>query len=107
MGSLAVSRLAIEETLPSASIADQVAAIARKELAPQALAIDEGTLYPDAVLRRLGQSTILGFLLTGLAIGPGALRLIPEEEIDMAVGKLRRNMRGSASLLSGAGTISR
>ena len=34
MGSLAVSRLAIDEALPSASIADQVAAIARKELAP-------------------------------------------------------------------------
>ena len=60
MGSLAVSRLAIDETLPSASIADQVAAIARKELAPQALAIDEGTLYPDALLRRLGQAGAWG-----------------------------------------------
>lgn len=61
MGSLAaVSRLAIDETLPSASIADQVAAIARKELAPQALVIDEGTLYPDALLRRLGQAGAWG-----------------------------------------------
>src|SRR5258705_4655854 len=54
MGSLAVSRLAVDEALPSASIADQVAVIARKSLAPQALAIDEGTVYPDELLRRLG-----------------------------------------------------
>ena len=54
MGSLAVSRLAIENDLPSASIADQVATIARKDLAPQAAAIDEGTVYPDVLLRRLG-----------------------------------------------------
>jgi alkylation response protein AidB-like acyl-CoA dehydrogenase len=60
MGSPAVSRLAIDEALPSASIADQVAAIARKELAPQALAIDEGTLYPDALLRRFGQAGAWG-----------------------------------------------
>jgi alkylation response protein AidB-like acyl-CoA dehydrogenase len=55
MGSLAVSRLASDETLPPMSIADQVAMIARKELAPHALAIDEGTLYPDALLRKLGE----------------------------------------------------
>ncbi len=54
MGSLAVSRLASDETLPSVSIADQVAMIARKELAPHVLAIDEGTLYPDVLLRKLG-----------------------------------------------------
>src|ERR1700716_629849 len=53
MGSLAVSRLA-DDDLPSASIADQVALIARKNLAPQAAAIDEGTVYPDELLRRLG-----------------------------------------------------
>src|SRR5712672_4880015 len=53
MGSLAVSRLA-DDDLPSASIADQVAVIARKNLAPQAVAIDEGTVYPDELLRRLG-----------------------------------------------------
>ena len=34
--------------------------IARKELAPQALAIDEGTLYPDALLRRLGEAGAWG-----------------------------------------------
>src|SRR5260370_12393426 len=54
MGSLAASRLAVEDDLPSASIADQVAVIARKNLAPQAVAIDEGTVYPDELLRRLG-----------------------------------------------------
>jgi alkylation response protein AidB-like acyl-CoA dehydrogenase len=53
MSSLAVSRLAADD-LPSASIADQVRIIARKELAPLAPAIDEGTVYPDALLRRLG-----------------------------------------------------
>src|SRR3954451_15988553 len=53
MGSLAVSRLADDE-LPSASIVDQVALIARKNLAPQAAAIDEGAVYPDELLRRLG-----------------------------------------------------
>ena len=60
MGSPAISRLAIDEALPSASTADHVAAIARKELAPQALAIDEGTLYPDALLRRLGEAGAWG-----------------------------------------------
>jgi alkylation response protein AidB-like acyl-CoA dehydrogenase len=54
MGSLAVSRLAADDDLPSASIADQVATIARKNLAPLAAAIDEGTVYPDELLRRLG-----------------------------------------------------
>jgi alkylation response protein AidB-like acyl-CoA dehydrogenase len=54
MGSLAVSRLAVEDDLPSASIADQVATIARKNLAPMAAAIDAGTVYPDELLRRLG-----------------------------------------------------
>jgi alkylation response protein AidB-like acyl-CoA dehydrogenase len=54
MGSLAVSRLAVEDDLPSASIADQVGTIARKNLAPQAAAIDAGTVYPEELLRRLG-----------------------------------------------------
>lgn len=54
MGSVAVSRVAIKEDLPSASIADQVATMARKNLAPMAAAIDEGTVYPDELLRRLG-----------------------------------------------------
>ena len=55
MSSLAVSRLAADD-LPSASIADQVGIIARKELAPLAAEIDEGTVYPDALLRRLGEA---------------------------------------------------
>ena len=60
MGSPAVSRLAIDEALPSASIADQVAAMARKELAPLVAGIDEGTIYPDALLRRLGEAGAWG-----------------------------------------------
>ena len=60
MGPMAASRHAADDDLPSASIADQVAAIARKELAPQASAIDEGTLYPDALLRRLGEAGAWG-----------------------------------------------
>ena len=54
MGSPAVSRLAADD-LPSATVADQVGIIARKEVAPLAAAIDEGTVYPDALLRRLGE----------------------------------------------------
>jgi alkylation response protein AidB-like acyl-CoA dehydrogenase len=37
------------------SIVDDVAAIARKELAPLAAAIDSGEVYPDALLRRFGE----------------------------------------------------
>jgi alkylation response protein AidB-like acyl-CoA dehydrogenase len=54
MGSLAASRLAVDEDLNPASIADQVATIARKNLAPMAASIDAGTIYPDELLRRLG-----------------------------------------------------
>src|ERR1700722_9383499 len=54
MGSLAISRLAVDENLLSASIADQVATIACKNLAPMAADIDAGTVYPDELLRRLG-----------------------------------------------------
>jgi alkylation response protein AidB-like acyl-CoA dehydrogenase len=54
MGSLALSRLAVDEDVASASVADQVATIARKNLAPMAVAIDDGTVYPDELLRRLG-----------------------------------------------------
>ncbi|MGQ0684644.1 acyl-CoA dehydrogenase family protein [Bradyrhizobium sp.] len=53
MGSVAVSRRDDANDL-QASIADQVTTIARKNLAPMALAIDEGTLYPSELLRRLG-----------------------------------------------------
>ena len=54
MGSLAVSRLPVEDDLRSASITDQVAAIARKNLAPLAADIDEGVVYPAELLRQLG-----------------------------------------------------
>src|SRR6266481_2403951 len=60
MGSLAVSRLADDEDLSSASIAEEVATIARKDLAPQAAAIDAGTLYPEELLRRLGEAGAWG-----------------------------------------------
>jgi alkylation response protein AidB-like acyl-CoA dehydrogenase len=62
MGSLAVSRRAAGETAdqPVTSIADQVASIARKELAPLAAAIDSGELYPDELLRRLGDAGAWG-----------------------------------------------
>jgi alkylation response protein AidB-like acyl-CoA dehydrogenase len=53
MGSPAVSRR-VDEDLATASIADQVATIARKNLAPMVAAIDEGTVYPGELLRRLG-----------------------------------------------------
>jgi hypothetical protein len=57
MSSVAATRLAIDEDtdLSSASIADEVAAIARKDLAPIAAAIDSGTIYPADLLRRLGE----------------------------------------------------
>src|SRR6202163_2911368 len=60
MGSLAVSRLAVAEDLPSASIAEQVATIARKNLAPMAAAIDAGTVYPEELLHRLGDGGAWG-----------------------------------------------
>ena len=54
MGSVALNRHVIADDLPSASIAEQVATIARKNLAPMAAAIDAGTVYPDELLHRLG-----------------------------------------------------
>src|SRR6516164_5771452 len=54
MGSLALSGVeAVDQ--PAPSIADEVAAIARKELAPLAAAIDAGSVYPDELLRRFGE----------------------------------------------------
>ncbi|WP_291606826.1 acyl-CoA dehydrogenase family protein [Bradyrhizobium sp.] len=57
MSSLAVSRLAVEDSgpLPSASVTEAVAALARKELAPLAAAIDAGEVYPAELMRRLGE----------------------------------------------------
>ena len=69
MGSLAVWRV---EDRPAPSIADEVGAIARKELAPLAAAIDSGACYPEEVLRRLGQVGAWSSHLPGE--GPADLR---------------------------------
>ena len=53
MGSLAVSRVEVVDQ--PAPIADIVASIARKELAPLASAIDDGAVYPAELLHRLGE----------------------------------------------------
>jgi alkylation response protein AidB-like acyl-CoA dehydrogenase len=54
-------RSAVEERAPSpAGIADAVASIARKDLAPLASAIDGGTVYPAELLRRLGDAGAWG-----------------------------------------------
>jgi alkylation response protein AidB-like acyl-CoA dehydrogenase len=62
MSSLAVSRLPIDEDagLAPASIADEVATIARRNLAPLAADIDDGSLYPADLLRRLGDAGAWG-----------------------------------------------
>jgi alkylation response protein AidB-like acyl-CoA dehydrogenase len=62
MSSVAVSRLPVDEDtdLSPASIAVEVASIARKDLAPLAAAIDAGTVYPADLLRRLGEAGAWG-----------------------------------------------
>jgi alkylation response protein AidB-like acyl-CoA dehydrogenase len=62
MSSVAVSRLPVDEEpdLPWALIANEVAAIARRELAPIAADIDDGTVYPAELLRRLGDAGAWG-----------------------------------------------
>jgi alkylation response protein AidB-like acyl-CoA dehydrogenase len=62
MNSMAASRLSVNEesTLPPASIADEVASIARRDLAPLAADIDNGDLYPADLLRRLGDAGAWG-----------------------------------------------
>jgi alkylation response protein AidB-like acyl-CoA dehydrogenase len=56
MSSVAASRLPVVDTdFTPVSIADEVAAIARKDLAPLAAAIDSGSIYPADLLRRLGE----------------------------------------------------
>ena len=52
MGSLALSR--VEAADPAPTITDEVARLARQELAPLASAIDAGSVYPGEFLRRLG-----------------------------------------------------
>src|ERR1700759_1087175 len=54
MGPLAASRIETLE-LPAPSTADEVAAIARKELAPLAADIDSGAVYPAAQLHSFGK----------------------------------------------------
>ena len=54
MGSLALSRLEAADR-PAPTIADEVARIARQELAPLAGAIDAGSVYPGELLRSLGK----------------------------------------------------
>ncbi len=54
MGAVAVSRRAIEGDSVSASMVERVAALARKNLAPMAAAIDSGSTYPAELLRQLG-----------------------------------------------------
>jgi alkylation response protein AidB-like acyl-CoA dehydrogenase len=57
MGSSA-QHLAVDHAgfVPASSIADEVAAVARKNLAPIAAAIDAGEVYPGDLLRRLGDA---------------------------------------------------
>jgi alkylation response protein AidB-like acyl-CoA dehydrogenase len=55
MGSLAQQRAADDAGFaPEPSVAEEVRAIARKDLAPLAAAIDAGEIYPADLLRRLG-----------------------------------------------------
>ncbi|MCC8939995.1 acyl-CoA/acyl-ACP dehydrogenase [Bradyrhizobium sp. Arg68] len=53
MGSLALSRVAAQD--PAPTITNEVARLARQELAPLANAIDAGEVYPAAFLRRIGE----------------------------------------------------
>src|ERR1700739_777581 len=71
MTSLAVSRVEAVDA-PAPSIADEVGAIARNELAPIASAIDGGSLYPEALLRRFGEVGAFGSHVPQL--GPADLR---------------------------------
>src|SRR4051812_20378263 len=56
MGSVALNRQVVGQDLPLASIAERVSIIARKNLAPMAESIDAGTVYPEEMLRRLGDA---------------------------------------------------
>ncbi len=62
MNPVAASRVLDDEDtrLSSDSVADAVAAIARKELAPLAADIDSGKLYPADLLRRFGDAGAWG-----------------------------------------------
>src|SRR5712672_4806216 len=54
MGTLALSRVEAADQ-PAPSLVDEVARLARQELAPLASAIDAGSVYPGELLRRLGE----------------------------------------------------
>jgi len=62
MNPVAASRVLVDEDshLSSTSVADAVAAIARKELAPLAADIDSGKVYPAELLRRFGDAGAWG-----------------------------------------------
>jgi alkylation response protein AidB-like acyl-CoA dehydrogenase len=62
MSSVAASRLVADEEpeLSRASIVDAVASMARRDLAPLAADIDDGTVYPAELLRRLGDAGAWG-----------------------------------------------
>src|ERR1700737_5259591 len=62
MSLVAASRLTVDEegNPSSTSVADAVASIARRDLAPLAADIDSGTVYPADLLRRLGDAGAWG-----------------------------------------------
>ena len=62
MSLVAASRLTVDEEsdLSPTSVADAVASIARRDLAPLAADIDSGTVYPADLLRRLGDAGAWG-----------------------------------------------
>src|SRR5258708_31782377 len=62
MTPVAASRLTVDEESdrPPISVADAVAAIARRDLAPLAADIDSGALYPSGLLRRFGDAGAWG-----------------------------------------------
>jgi alkylation response protein AidB-like acyl-CoA dehydrogenase len=62
MNPVAASRVLVDEDshLSSTSVADAVAAIARKDLAPLAADIDSGKVYPAELLRRFGDAGAWG-----------------------------------------------
>ncbi|MDO9060924.1 MAG: acyl-CoA dehydrogenase family protein [Bradyrhizobium sp.] len=62
MSAVAVSRLPVDDVdgLSPGSVVEGVAAIARRDLAPLAADIDDGTIYPAELLRRLGDAGAWG-----------------------------------------------
>ncbi len=74
MGSVALNRHVVGNELTSASIAEQVATIASKNLAPMAAAIDAGTVYPEELLHRLGDVGAWGSHLPNPNNGAADLR---------------------------------